>query len=127
LSKSCQARVRGYLAKAESQLKTSILVTKLSDKEKQQIDFDMIAETTLKEFRAKLKENRFYGHYFDRKSDSGERICDQGGQFLCEGRFDQDFCSYNCNDENELKTLLHVINPYETTEARYQFYIKINL
>ena len=109
------------MAKAESQLKTSIQVSKLSEKEKNQRDFDLIVETILKEFRAKLKQNRFYGHYFDRKSESAERICDEGGQFLCEGRFNQEFCSYNCKDEKELTTLLHVINPYETTEARYQF------
>ncbi len=122
MSKSCQARVRGYLAKAESQLKTSIQISKVSDKEKNQSkDSEMIVEAILKEFRAKLKEKRFYGYYFDRKSDSVERICDDGGQFLCEGRFDQDFCSYNCEHENETKTLLHAINPYETTEARYQF------
>ena len=112
LSKSCQARVRGYLAKAESQLKA----TNLSAKSKTQRDFEIHTSKILNEFRRKLKENKFYGHYFDRKSESSDQICDNVGQFLCEGQFDEDVCFYNCKNENP--TPVHVINPYESPEAR---------
>lgn len=101
LTKGCQARIRGYLAKAESGLKTV---------EKHQ---DVVAH-----FRAKLKLNSYYGHYFDRSSSKSDTMCDKLGQFLCEGRFDADKCHYYGKEEEEK---MHIINPYESPEARIMF------
>ena len=70
----------------------------------------------MKEFRTRLKSNGFYGRYFDRKSDSSEKICNDIGSFSCEGRFDEDDCFYNCRKDR--RSDLHVINPYESPEAR---------
>jgi len=110
-------------AKAESQLKASAPNAGLSEKEENQRNFHLIVESILKEFRARLKEMKYYGHYFDRKSEFQEKLCDVEGQFTCEGRFDADVCSYNCENEEskEIAPLLHVINPYESQEARYIF------
>ena len=103
----------------------------MSDAQKNQRDLESIVEQLLKEFRAELKEHRFYGHYFDRKSDLPERICDESGQFLCEGRFDADFCYYNsnagCEKSDEIKRLLHTINPYESPESRYEMVCQITV
>ena len=57
--------------------------------------------------------------------NSFKRICDENGQFRCEGRFDQDNCKYGglVNSENESgdSTMVHFINPYESSEARILF------
>ena len=69
LSKGCQARIRGYLAKAESGIKS-------------QSEFDEI----FTQFRTLLKKNSYNGHYFDRQTEkTNERICDKDGLFQCEG------------------------------------------
>jgi DNA fragmentation factor beta subunit len=110
LSKGCQARIRGYLAKAESGLKSS---------EQNPEIISMI----MTEFRALLKYNGYNGHYFNRKSTKITKICNEDGVFLCEGRFDKDTCKYNVDksgDSNQLQ-LVHEINPYESCEARIMF------
>jgi hypothetical protein len=104
LSKSCQGRIRGYLAKAESQMKLT---------DWSQDELRSIAESVLDDFRAKLKEQKYYGHFFDRKSDS-EPMCDADGKFRCEGRFDASVCAYDGADDKGM----HVINPYESAETR---------
>lgn len=109
LTKGCQSRIRGYLAKAESGIKSKL-------------QFDEI----FTQFRALLKNNKYNGHYFDRQTEkTKERICDENGQFRCEGRFDQDNCKYGglVNSENESgdSTMAHFINPYESSEARILF------
>ena len=55
--RSCQARIRGYLAKAEAQLNDT---KDLNASQKEQIN--KIVAT----FKIKLKQNEFYGFYFDR-------------------------------------------------------------
>ena len=103
--KGCQARIRGYLAKAESGIKN-------------QIEFDHI----FSQFRGLLKKNNYNGHYFDRQTEkSNERICDNSGLFVCEGRFDQDNCKYGNADSESGDLMVHSINPYESSEARILF------
>lgn len=106
LSKGCQARIRGYLAKAEAAIKLE-----------QRLDFTRITN----QFRMMLKQAKYNGHYFDRKTNL-DRICDQNGVFYCEGRFDDKQCKYDGNNA-ALATpdLMHVINPYESGEARILF------
>ena len=67
------------------------------------------------DFRLLLKTNRYNGHYFDRKSKKSDTICDENGLFSCEGRFDDSNCKY------QLAQLAHLINPYESNEARILF------
>lgn len=104
LSKGCQARIRGYLAKAES-----ALVKQGTS------DFHRICG----EFRAMLKNSKYNGHYFDRQTKL-DRICDQNGVFHCEGKFDDKQCKYG-NNSTESPDLMHFINPYESGEARILF------
>ena len=100
LNKGCQSRIRGYLSKAESGLKSELTdITKLND----------IVLT----FKALLKQNQYNGHYFDRASVKSDKICDKLGNFGCEGRFDQDSCNYSDVD--------HSINPYDSAESRILF------
>ena len=105
LSKGCQARIRGYLAKAEQGLKSSS-------------DNHETITSILSEFRVLLKENKYNGHYFDR-SASKNPICDSSGIFHCEGRFDENECKYSLpGGDTDMK---HSINPYESSEARILF------
>ena len=56
-------------------------------------------------------------------------ICDEIGNFKCEGKYDDDEgCVYNrkSNDDTEDKddnifNLIHRINPYESSESRIMF------
>ena len=105
LSKGCQARIRGYLTKAEQGLKAG----ESSDK----------IISILSEFRSLLKEHKYNGHYFDRGTKLEDKICNQEGLFRCEGRFDQNQCNYG--DSNQNPDLFHSINPYESSEARILF------
>ena len=120
MTKNCQGRIRGYLAKAESQVKDA----KLTDSQAAQ------AKDVFYEFRAKLKENGFHGSYFNRGvSNKSQRICDKRGTFICEGRYDLEHCKFveKCENSNEnLATVSklsndHSINPYESPESRILF------
>ena len=70
MTKSCQARVRGYLAKAETQLRAT--VSKPGEVEQ--------AEEVIREFKTRLRKNKFHGGYFDRGTDEATRICDESGE-----------------------------------------------
>ena len=65
-----------------------------------------------------LKIHKYNGHYFDRKSKL-DKICDDSGLFLCEGRFDELSCKYG--PKGDAKDLTHSINPYESCETRIMF------
>ncbi len=104
--KGCQARIRGYLAKAEAGLKNEDNIQKV-----------------LTEFRSLLKADNYNGHYFDRKSDKTDKYCRKDGLFVCEGRFDENLCKYSVKTKSKTKSpdLIHEINPYESSEARIMF------
>ena len=101
--KNCQARIRGYLAKAESQMKET--------KSLKASEEDIISEI-ISDFKLNLKENKYHGSYFSRAEDSSSRICDSTGLFCCEGKYNIDKCHYNNK---------HSINPYQSHEARILF------
>eukprot|EP00092_Neocalanus_flemingeri_P021125 GFUD01022890.1.p1 GENE.GFUD01022890.1~~GFUD01022890.1.p1 ORF type:complete len:359 (+),score=78.09 GFUD01022890.1:43-1119(+) len=101
--KNCQARVRGYLAKAESQMKEA---KNLKPSELETI-IDMISD-----FKSNLKNNKYHGGYFNRAADSSSRICDTTGLFCCEGKYNLDNCQYGDK---------HSINPYQNQETRILF------
>ena len=117
LFKGCQSRIRGYLTKAESNLKSA----ELSEKN------EKLLKDILIDLKALLKHNQFNGHYFNRASDKSDKICDQTGKFLCEGRFDQKICHYQASmsvessGDNEMSSWNHHINPYESSESRIMF------
>ena len=119
LFKGCQSRIRGYLSKAESNLKAA----ELSEKN------EKLLKDILSDLKAMLKHNQFNGHYFNRASEKSDKICDQKGKFSCEGRFDQEFCHYQASSmsvesssgDSEMSSWNHHINPYESSESRIMF------
>lgn len=72
----------------------------------------------MRQMREMLKCNKFNGHYFDRKSQQLDRICDHKGVFYCEGRFDENQCKYQQGSQPDM---MHFINPYQSSEARILF------
>ena len=100
LTKNCQQRIRGYLTKAETSLKLEKLPK---------------FQEIMTNFRLLLKSNGYNGHYFDRKSQKSDKICDENGLFSCEGRFNESNCNY------QIPQFVHIINPYESNEARIMF------
>ena len=114
LFKGCQSRIRGYLTKAESNLKSA----ELSEKN------EKLLQDILINLKALLKHNQFNGHYFNRASDKSDKICDQKGKFSCEGRFDQESCHYqamSAAESGDEMSWIHYINPYESAESRIMF------
>ena len=99
LFKGCQARIRGYLAKAEAGIKD--------------VNDVPLIRQIFTEFRTILKRNEYNGHYFDRSKRMSDTLCNHQGLFRCQGRFDHDSCKY--------EELIHSINPYESLEARIMF------
>jgi len=106
--RNSQSRIRGYLSRAEAQLK------ELTDDQQK----DVIAGL-VQDFRQRLKINSFHGELFARTADGGQRICDPKGLFKCEGRYEQDLCSYN--RETGDGSDFHEINPYASRENRILF------
>jgi len=102
MNKNCQARVRGYLAKAETQLKEE----KFSEKQ------ELLVQQMVKEFKTRLKAAKYHGTYFDRSSEKKRKICDDTGLFRCEGKYNSAQCCYPKD---------HIINPYQSAEARVLF------
>ena len=139
--RSCSARVRGYLTRAEQQLGenpcsraealclatvvgNSLLLQWLSLIYLNLINIQhfpdihqckapsLLTSVLPGEFRARLKAARYHGSYFDRGAAAGERLCDGTGQFCCQGRYDRPDCEYRGQ---------HTINPYSSREARLLF------
>ena len=84
---------------------------------KSDIGIQQIVKSILDKFRLKLKEAKYNGHYFDRKSLLEDKICDSKGTFLCEGKFNEDECKYKEKEDQGG----HSINPYQSPEARILF------
>ncbi|XP_023345154.1 DNA fragmentation factor subunit beta [Eurytemora carolleeae] len=106
--RNCQARIRGYLSRAELQLKE----WKGSMKAREM--FQKICES----FRLELKGNGFHGEMFQRSAQQINRICDSAGLFKCEGLYREPRCSYSAAGE---KNQVHEINPYRSREHRILF------
>ena len=104
LNKGCQSRIRGYLFKAESQLRELAHKNDISEKSS---DLTGI----LANFKENLKSHKFHGYYFDRRCFR-KSICDEIGEFLCEGKYDIPKCQYRMD---------HKINPYDSRESRIVF------
>lgn len=62
------------------------------------------------ELQNRLKLAQFHGFYFDRRKP--ESLCDQNGEFVCQGRWNKDQCLYSPK---------HQINPYSSKEGRVVF------
>ena len=101
--KNCQGRIRGYLSKAESQIKEA--------KDLKRCEADILGGI-FTDFRSNLKMNKYYGCYFDRSSESCSRICGSNGLFTCEGKYNEEECKYSD---------MHSINPYTSHESRILF------
>ena len=86
-----QARIRGYLAKAEAQLKEEKCSEKQELLVQQMVRLNAISSTScditiiiiiclqIKEFKTRLKESKYHGSYFDRSSEKKMKICDDTG------------------------------------------------
>lgn len=70
----------------------------------------------LNDLQSRLKTVRYFGCYFDRSACMGDgylkSICDEKGEFACQGRWDKEVCLYNP---------IHKINPYTSREERIIF------
>jgi len=64
------------------------------------------------EFKTRLKAAKYHGTYFDRSSEKKTKICDDVGLFRCEGKYNSAQCCYPKD---------HIINPYQSAEARVLF------
>jgi len=62
------------------------------------------------DFKTALKKCSYYGSYFARFAEHGDRFCDEAGWFLCEGSHGEDIC-----------TRRHSINPYASRDTRILF------
>ena len=67
--KSCQSRVRGYMAKAQAQLREA----QLKPEEEAEV------ERLVVELKAGLRGSKHHGGYFSRSEEEGTRICDKTG------------------------------------------------
>lgn len=103
--RNSQSRIRGYLARAEQQIKE--LGGTAKEKE--------LLALVLDQFRKLLRENSFHGHLFQRTAEPDKRICDKSGLFRCEGRYVEKSCSYDSGIQ------AHEINPYQSRETRILF------
>lgn len=99
-----QDRVRTYYYKTKEEL------LKANDLPQQQL------QNLLVELQNRLKMTRFNGYLFDRRAAVGDAklkaLCDTGGLFRCQGRWNKERCLYNPE---------HSINPYTSREARIIF------
>ena len=94
----CEARVRTYFYKSRDQVRgaAAALLPAL--------------DQLMAEMLTQLKQDRFHGHYFDRSSD-GQPLCDERGEFECQGAFSEERCGYS----------EHLVNPYRSREERIMF------
>lgn len=70
----------------------------------------------LSDLQSRLRTVKYFGCYFDRNASRGEgnlkSICDEKGEFSCQGRWDKEACLYSP---------VHKINPYTSREERIIF------
>jgi len=90
--KCAQGRIRSYLRDAQSKL------------------LDENSSKLIETFKSLLSSQKYFGCYFDRADICADRICDEAGNFVCEGRYNRS----NCTD-------FHQINPYDNAESRIIF------
>ncbi|CAG9812597.1 unnamed protein product [Phaedon cochleariae] len=97
-----QDRIRTYFYKTKDELN------------KKDVPRNALREL-ITELDSKLKLNKYLGYYFNRANAGDENmksICDQNGNFQCQGRWDKEQCLYHPS---------HSINPYASREARIVF------
>lgn len=70
----------------------------------------------LNDLQSRLKTVKYFGCYFDRSvclsHGNLKSICDERGEFSCQGRWDREVCLYSPG---------HKINPYTSREERIIF------
>ena len=91
--KCAQGRIRSYLREAQGKLSANNTSMKVIDA-----------------FKSLLSSHKYFGCYFDRSNVCQDRICDDLGNFMCEGKYNE----LNC-------TNAHQINPYDNAESRIIF------
>lgn len=106
MARRSQERIRGYMYKTQDDVKKS--ETYRSDK----ICQKKLTEA-LQKMNLQLKAQKYFSGYFDRSAAS-DRLCDGVGSFQCKGRWDLSHCKYKGANQ-------HMINPYESREARILF------
>ncbi|XP_064107295.1 DNA fragmentation factor subunit beta-like isoform X1 [Macrobrachium nipponense] len=95
---SAETRMRGYL----EQVKKILLAGNIRT--------DSPCRNAVNFFKEHLSKSRYNADYFDRSAASEARLCDTNGLFECEGLYNEPACKDN-----------HIINPYNTREARIVF------
>ncbi|CAM9540794.1 unnamed protein product [Lampetra planeri] len=94
----CKTRMRGYLSDA------------VAYKNKVPMEHQKRYEELLQLIKNELKTQCFNQDYFDRSAAVEVRLCDNNGQFSCQGAYNKQDCQYQ-----------HKINPYANWESRIQF------
>lgn len=103
--RKAQDRIRGYLYKSCDDLKKS-------PEYKENVEIRLRLDRTMEFFRRKLSYVHYFGSYFDRKwPKESARLCNPDGNFQCQGVWRKTCCTYTN----------HVINPYDSREARILF------
>lgn len=101
--------------RAQDRIRTYYYKTKSDLREKKDVPQDKLVYI-LNELQSRLKTVKYFGCYFDRNASIGDAnlksICNQNGDFTCQGRWDKDSCLY---------TPVHQINPYTSREERIIF------
>lgn len=102
-----QDRIRTYYYKTKDELVKSPDLSSLK------------VNGLLKQLQDMLKAVCYFGCYFDRRCGGPKigdgllkSLCDEKGNFECQGRWDKDKCLYNVG---------HEINPYKSKEDRIVF------
>nr|XP_018896531.1 PREDICTED: DNA fragmentation factor subunit beta [Bemisia tabaci] len=100
----CQDRIRGYLYKSKSDITKSKTYNQ-----------DFVAKTNLLKsfqyFSSQLQKDKHFGFYFDRSSTKA--MCNNKGDFYCMGPWNEEKCLHGEKG--------HIINPYQSREARIVF------
>lgn len=101
-----QDRIRGYLYKTCDDVRKSEIYKNNNGGARLFLD-ELFAK-----FKKHLQDNQYFGCLFDRSEKRGKSLCDDRGEFHCQGRWDKSDCLYQLD---------HRINPYESREARVVF------
>jgi hypothetical protein len=110
MRKKSEGRIRTYMKK------TKFLVRK-SDTYQNDQNCKGKLDEVFKIMNFKLEADNYFRGYFDR-NDESQRLCDNVGNFICEGRWDV----VECQRQEDVE-FRHKINPYARKEARIGFAI----
>ncbi|XP_044759058.1 DNA fragmentation factor subunit beta [Coccinella septempunctata] len=115
LDTSAKTKEDYMFRKAQDRIRTFFYRTKEELRKHTELPQDEL-QFLLLELNNRLKNSKYNGHYFDRRKwhedDILKCICNESGNFSCQGRWDKERCLYETS---------HQINPYRSREERIVF------